>query len=475
VPLERLFDRREFRGRATIAVSAPVIRFALYFLLLATYGRPAIGAKDDPVDAVLSNIRAESPEAVGVSRTNLIAKPGTDTAERQQSSHISRGEKLSPLAHRPDWRALDAFQRVVSKIEFESLLRDVYAPDGAWSDRIKIKDTEALVHDKLGNAVARLEFATSPTTAAKPPLFWHARHGKRQQSFPLQGLRVAIDPGHLGGPWARMEERWYQIGQNKPVTEGDMTLIVARLLRTELEKRGATVALIREDSQPSTALRPTDLVEEAKRSLMQQGRPQGAENIRQESEKLFYWTAEIRARADKVNKAIKPDIVLAVHFNAEPWGNAERPKFVEANHLHLLVTGGFTRDELAYDDHLYAMLVKLMSGCFSEENALAQQLAQSLHKATGLPPYVYKESADAVRVPGSTYVWARNLLANRLFECPVVYLEPYVMNNDDVHARVQAGDYEGRKNINGKERESIYREYVRGVVDGLVAYYSAPQ
>lgn len=429
----------------------------------------------DSIDPILSEIRAEASATAGSNQTKSHAEPIGDVADTQPKPHNNPEGRLSPLAQQPNWLALEAFQGRFNKTEFESLLRDVYAPDGAWSERIEIKDTEASVHDSSGKAVFRLEFTSSPTVAADPALFWRPRQGKRSQGLPLQGLRVAIDPGHLGGPWARMEERWYRIGENKPVTEGDMTLIVAKILRTELEERGATVTLTRENSRPSTALRPADLVEEAKHSLKEQGKPQGAENVREESEKLFYRTAEIRARAEKVNKSIKPDIVLAVHFNAEPWGNAERPRFVNANHLHLLVTGGFTRDELAYDDHLYAMLVKMMSGCFSEENALAQQLAQSLHKATGLPPYVYKESSDAERVPGSAYVWARNLLANRLFECPVVYLEPYVMNNGDVHARVQAGEYQGTKMIGGKERESIYREYVRGVVDGLVAYYSASQ
>ncbi len=429
----------------------------------------------DSIDPILSEIRAEASAKARVNQASSRAETEVDGADKTKGLPPQLARKLSPLAQQPDWHSLSVFQRCMSKSEFESLLRDVYAPDGAWSERIKIKGTEALVQDSSGKAVFRLEFAFPPTAAAKPAMFWRPRHGKRPQSSPLQGLRVAIDPGHLGGPWARMEERWYQIGDNKPVTEGDMTFVVAKLLRKELEARGAIVALTREDSQPSTTMRPADLVEEAKYSLREQGKAQGAESIRQESERLFYRTAEIRARAEKVNKAIKPDIVLAVHFNAEPWGNAKRPRFVDANHLHLLVTGGFTQDELAYDDHLYAMLVKLMSGCFSEENALAQELAESLHKATGLPPYVYKESADAVRVPGSPYVWARNLLANRLFECPVVYLEPYVMNNGDVHARVQAGDYEGTKMIKGKKRKSIYREYVEGVVDGLVDYYSAPQ
>ena len=40
-------------------------------------------------------------------------------------------------------------------------------------------------------------------------------------------------------------------------------------------------------------------------------------------------------------------------------------------------------------------------------------------------------------------------------------------------ARVQAGDYEGTQTINGTEQPSIFREYVDGVVDGLLGYYEA--
>jgi hypothetical protein len=67
------------------------------------------------------------------------------------------------------------------------------------------------------------------------------------------------------------------------------------------------------------------------------------------------------------------------------------------------------------------------------------------------------------------YVWARNLLANRLYECPVVYIEPYVMNSQEVWERVQAGNYDGRRMIDGKMRESIYQEYSTAVAEGVEA------
>ena len=54
----------------------------------------------------------------------------------------------------------------------------------------------------------------------------------------------------------------------------------------------------------------------------------------------------------------------------------------------------------------------------------------------------------------------------------MVYFEPYVMNSSDVFARIQAGDYEGTRTINGVERKSIFREYADSVVNGLVEYYS---
>ena len=47
----------------------------------------------------------------------------------------------------------------------------------------------------------------------------------------------------------------------------------------------------------------------------------------------------------------------------------------------------------------------------------------------------------------SGYVYARNLLATRVFRCPVIYFEPYVMNSTEGFARIEAGDYEGTREI----------------------------
>src|SRR5436305_5662344 len=90
---------------------------------------------------------------------------------------------------------------------------------------------------------------------------------------------------------------------------------------------------------------------------------------------------------------------------------------------------------------------------------------------TGLAPYQYPTANSATKVGRSGYVYARNLLATRLYRCPVVYCEPYVMNSKDGFARIQAGDYQGTKEINGVARKSIFREYADSVAEGLSEYY----
>jgi hypothetical protein len=50
-------------------------------------------------------------------------------------------------------------------------------------------------------------------------------------------------------------------------------------------------------------------------------------------------------------------------------------------------------------------------------------------------------------------------------------MEPYVMNSTTDHARIQAGDYDGLREISGKLQPSIFREYADALVEGLTRHY----
>jgi N-acetylmuramoyl-L-alanine amidase len=380
---------------------------------------------------------------------------------------------LSPLAPKPDWSTLEVFQETITRKDFLSLLEKVYAPAGAWKETIAVADENAVITTKDDGPPFVLRFASSRESAKPIPRYWRSRRElpPEEPGKPLAGLRIAIDPGHIGGYWAKMEERWFQIGDSPPVMEGDMTLTVAQILGPRLEALGAEVFLTRGKPAPATSLTVGQLENLAAESLADRGLPNDEQSLRKESERLFYRVAEIRRRARLVNHVIRPDVVICLHFNAEPWGDAENPQLVDQNHLHFLITGALSGQEIGYEDQRYDVLLKLLNRSFLEEVALANVISRKMAAATGMPPYFYR-TGTALRVNANPYVWARNLLANRLFVCPVVYIEPYVMNSRLVFERIQAGDYEGVRDFGGAKRKSIYREYADAVAEGILAYYS---
>jgi hypothetical protein len=395
-------------------------------------------------------------------------------------------DNLGVLGAPPKWKVLEKYQNTITNDDFVRLIQDVYCTHGLAADLISIGDKSARI---LMNREAKkffvLRFADDALGAAPVPRLWHPAKvlGPSPAERPFAGLRIALDPGHLGGPWAKMEERWFQVGNSTPVTEGDLTLRVARLVAARLRELGARVSFVRNGTEPVTWKRPDDFKELARKILIKNGVPQPRSDflnpddpekektIRWQSEILFYRFSEIRRRAVLVNTKLHPDLVLCLHFNAEGWGDPQNPTLIDHNHLHLLVNGSYLSQELEFDDERFEMVRKLLSRTYDEELPLADAIAGAMAKETGLPPYEYPNPDNVTKVGSSGYVYARNLLATRLYRCPVVYCEPYVMNSREGFDRIQAGEYEGTRTFNGVERKSIYREYSDSLVDGLVDYY----
>jgi N-acetylmuramoyl-L-alanine amidase len=380
---------------------------------------------------------------------------------------------LSMLAELPDWPKLDAFQETITREEFERLLTTVFTTGEAWTNFIEIAENEARI--QTGNPSPDdpflLRFARAESTQPTPRL-WKttAELPPAPPDRPLADLHIAIDPGHIGGDWAKMEERWFIVGDGKSVCEGDMTLYVAKLLKPRLEALGATVSLVRDKPEPITPVRP-----DALRTLAQDSATvSNPDSIQKLAERLFYRTAEIRARAHLVNHSIKPDLVLCLHFNAEAWGDPNNPTLIGRTHLHLLLNGGYNDEEVSLADQRFALLQKLLQRSHDEEVLVGSTVAATFAEISGLPPYRYDPNSKNVRrIPDQPFLWARNLLANRLYDCPVIFMEPYVMNSTLDYARIQAGDYEGLQEFGGKMLPSIFQEYTGALVEGLTRHYRA--
>jgi len=155
---------------------------------------------------------------------------------------------VSPLAEAPDWGALAPAQGALTRGQFDDLLTGVFARSTVTEPFIRVAGDRAIIQQESGknDTVFSLEFASSAPGRAVPR-YWTpaAARGPAAPGKPLAGVTIALDPGHIGGDFARTEELWFVVGDGKPVTEGDMTLLVARLLEPRLQALGARVVWVR--------------------------------------------------------------------------------------------------------------------------------------------------------------------------------------------------------------------------------------
>jgi len=343
----------------------------------------------------------------------------------------------------PRWDVLTPYQGTMTRKAFIERIGQRYAPYGAAVSWIEVYDTHALI--RAGNAEGgdifyRLRFAKD--TDAKSPA---AIQPKIDTALPLKGLRVALEPGHVGGDFARMESRYFQVGDEPPVSEGDLTVQVAKLTAQKLRALGAEVFLVRENARPLTGVRGKGFAE-----------------------------AEVVARAGLVNQQKPFDCLLSIHFDARPWSRPNKPILTTApSKAHLIISGAYSSKELAREQDRILMLEKALSGSGDTELALAATLGKTIEERTGMAPGAYF-SPNAAALPGHPYVWARNLMVTRLYRCPSVLCELYVMNDTADYARIQAGAYPGLREFGGKLRPNIFEDYANVLTEALLTWH-APQ
>ena len=370
--------------------------------------------------------------------------------------------KLNDLADPPDWSRLDSFQKSISKQEFLRQLNEVYCPRKSWwSPWIEIEENRARIRKKAGSDDwYDLQFLESNETSN----FSLSR-------FQLSGSKILIDPGHIGGDFSEMEGRHFAMANDDPVKEGDLALSVALKLKSELEKKGAVVSLSRKENQPVTQLRPKDFKELAENWfsrmewLHELPEDEKSKRIQKRQELYFYRVSEIMARSEIIRKS-QPDLILCIHLNAAPWPDPDNKSLVARNDYHVLVNGCFMGGEIAYDNQRFEMVWRLVNRWAGKERLIAEHMSQAFAQETGLPAFAYK-GPNALKIGEVEGVWARNLLANRIYEAPVVFLEPYIANSEEVYQRIQMVDSVDEDINKNQKGRSIVKEYVDAVLLGL--------
>jgi N-acetylmuramoyl-L-alanine amidase len=393
-----------------------------------------------------------------------------------------------------EWRALARFDSTLTRADFEGRLDRIFDPDHGLRPYIELSDTKVVLFSspaRRGSPLVEIQFAPSaaarrslPVGFISPTAFSSRANAPRPR--PLQGLRIAIDPADIGGRWAKMEDRSVYFRGYGLINEGDLNLIVGKLLRDRLVRLGASVFLVRDRAEPVVALSPNDVLSQTATilrqnpALFQEAFRHRVQNISDPSERrhigaelLLTKALETRARVALVRRSFQPDLTIVLQHNATT--ESMEGRLTGSNRNIFFVHGAYLAAELAQPEQRFRLMTKLLENVTPTEIQVAAAIARRFQAVTGFAPVLYGNSATTLLVSaGNPYVVARNLAFNREHDGPVVVTEPYFMNQPETLARLLAGDFSGRRVVAGKPRVSIFREYADCVASGIVEAYARP-
>jgi N-acetylmuramoyl-L-alanine amidase len=356
-----------------------------------------------------------------------------------------------------DFQDFDMYQGKFSAEEAEQKIHTFLAKDPEIRNYYRLTP-EALYlgdleHEQL-DYVLHFNTALSPSSD-KPP---------RKQG--LHNVKIAIDPGHFGGAYAELEERYIHIpaeetknNQAIRFNEGDLPYLTALELQRLLESEGATVIVTREAIG---------------RGTVQDDFIQWLENANfppdMSLSKIFrnyYNREDLIARAKKINE-FSPDVTIVIHYNSHSTNNDSH--LTESNYSLAFIPGAFGKGELNTVEARYELMRLLLTNDLEESLKLSEYITAQFVKQLGIPLIVetektsYTDKVCLLQKPG---IYSRNLALTRLVHGPVCYGETLIQNNQDEVYRLA----ERTTSISGVPCSGRIKEVARAYFEGIKEYF----
>ena len=252
----------------------------------------------------------------------------------------------------------------------------------------------------------------------------------------LKNLRIAIDPGHLGGDFAILEQRYVKMVNTRPSTakeiiffkEGTLNLLTALLLKQWFEAEGVQVLLTKERDGQAVYNKPFFewlAVEGYRASPPVIKGIQVAKTLND----LFslYNRLDLQARADKVN-AFQPHLTLIIHYNAHGQRDLfTQENFPENQNYNMAFIGGsFCKGELSTLASRQAFLRFLLTDDLKQSLHLSKYVITQFIEQLNVPPVSEQDHVPyltSVSLQVDNGIYARNLLLTRLVHGPLCYGE----------------------------------------------------
>jgi N-acetylmuramoyl-L-alanine amidase len=281
---------------------------------------------------------------------------------------------------------------------------------------------------------------------------------QRRTPHSLKGMKIAIDPGHIGGTYhmAETESRCMTlaIDSNAPnplkgtkeiqLVEGNLTFFTALILKHKLDSMGAQTMLTRTDTGISALgisfwdwkkkIKDKTYVDSLINNNLISEKGARMLNAHLADKALFsdvFSSMEMAVRAQKIN-AFKPDITVIIHYNVNEknigWNHT-----TDKDYVMTFVPGCITSENLKTLAGRLNFLRLLLSPDIENSVKLSSDVANNISKKLNVP---LAQKTDATYLtqhclstpkPG---VYSRDLELARLIKGPLVYGEPLYQDND---------------------------------------------
>lgn len=229
---------------------------------------------------------------------------------------------------------------------------------------------------------------------------------------PRHRLKVAIDPGHFGGEYARLEHRSFLVG-GKRIQEGDLTFQTAVYLKELLEAEGVEVFMTRQGLGQGSIKEPYIEANESFKPY----------NIR-----------DLKERARQIN-AFDPDLTVCIHYNlysGEGTICAPAPQ----NFCCAFVPGGFGKGELTRMADRGEFLRLLLSDDIERSIQLSQCILRAFEHELKVPCQTNRSHLKHIMKWAGRGIFARNLVLTREIKGPICYGETLCMDAESEYLRL---------------------------------------
>ncbi len=313
--------------------------------------------------------------------------------------------------------------------------------------------------------------------------FFIQKDSIKERNIPrsIEGIKIAIDPGHIGGSYhsGEIESRCMTltIDSTKQIKliEGNLTFFTALLLKQKLDSMGAQTMLTRTDTGLSSlgitffewkkkikskkyldSLVKNNLITEKQVHLLSQHLPDKV---------LFadvFGSVDMAVRAKKIN-AFQPNITVIIHYNVNEknlgWKHTTDKDYVMA-----FVPGCVTSKDFGTLNGRLNFLRLLLSPDIENSIKLSSSVVKNISSKLNVP---LVEKSDATYLTEHCLstpekgVYSRDLALTRLIKGPLVYGEPLYQDNNEECILLTAKDENRLKLV-----AEAYYEGIVGYING---------